>query len=104
MLFIQDATFVLLNPKILKKSLRRSVGKKEMDEEIEVTEKNKAWELVERLKRNNVIGIKWVYKEKHISNGSFKRNKARLVVNGYAQHPKINYDEIFVQTSTEVLV
>ena len=66
-----------------------------MEEEIEVTEINNTWELVEKPSDKEVIGVKWIYKVKHNFDSSFKRNKARLVVKGYAQQPGIDYDETF---------
>jgi hypothetical protein len=35
-----------------------------MDEELDQIEKNDTWELVPRLKNKNVIGTKWVFRNK----------------------------------------
>jgi hypothetical protein len=56
-----------------------------MNEELDQIEKNQTWELVPRPKNKNVIGTKWVYKNKVDENGQVIRNKARLVCKGYAQ-------------------
>ena len=56
-----------------------------MKEEIEKIEKNKTWTLVPRLVDKNVIGTKWVFRNKLDENGEITRNKARLVYKGYAQ-------------------
>ena len=58
-------------------------------------EKNQTWELVPRLKNKNVIGTKWVYKNKTNENGQVIRNKARLVCKGYAQVEGVEYKETF---------
>ena len=58
---------------------------KAMNEEIAMIEKNKTWELVERPKGRNVIGLKWIYRTKVNPEGSTYKLKARLVVKGYAQ-------------------
>ena len=50
-----------------------------MKEEIEKIEKNKTWTLVLRPRDKNVIGTKWVFKNKLDENGEITRNKARLV-------------------------
>eukprot|EP00253_Pinus_taeda_P017372 PITA_17372 len=42
---------------------------KEMDEELEQIEKNNTWELVARPKDKNVIGTKWIFKNKLNENG-----------------------------------
>ena len=47
-----------------------------MQEEIDQIAKNKTWTLVPRLENKNVIGTKWVYKNKLDENGEVKRNKA----------------------------
>ena len=41
------------------------------------------------------IGSKWVFREKHNSEGRVKRFKARLVAKGFAQKWGIDYDETF---------
>ena len=57
-----------------------------MQEELECFTRNEVWSLVERPKdhRINVIGIKWVFKNKQDENGIVIRNKARLVTQGFA--------------------
>ena len=65
-----------------------------MQEEIDVIEKNKKWELVDRPQDKKVIGVKWVYKVKHNPDGSTQRSKARLV--DYSQQSRIDFEETFV--------
>ena len=55
-----------------------------MKEEIDQIEKNKTWTLVPRPTKKNVIGTKWVFRNKLDENGEITRNKARLVCKGYA--------------------
>eukprot|EP00253_Pinus_taeda_P003155 PITA_03155 len=66
-----------------------------MDEELEQIEKNNSWELVPRPKDKNVIGTKWIFKNKLNENGEVIRNKARLVCKGYAQKEGIDFEETF---------
>eukprot|EP00253_Pinus_taeda_P035988 PITA_35988 len=66
-----------------------------MDEEFEQIKRNKTWELVPRPKDKNVIGTKWVFKNKLNENGEVIRNKARLVCKGYAQQEGIDFEETF---------
>eukprot|EP00253_Pinus_taeda_P013579 PITA_13579 len=66
-----------------------------MDDELEQIEKNNTWELVPRPKDKNVIGTKWIFKNKLNENGEVVRNKARLVCKGYAQQEGIDFKETF---------
>ena len=56
---------------------------KAMEEEIEQIKKNKTWTLVPRPANKNVIGTKWVFKNKLDENSKVTRNKERLVCKGY---------------------
>ena len=64
-----------------------------MNEEIEQIEKNKTQTLVPRPKDKNVIGTKWVFRNKLNEDGQVSRNKARPVCKGYSQG--VNYRETF---------
>ena len=66
-----------------------------MNEELDQIEKNSTWELVPRPSDKNVIGSKWVYKNKLNEQGQIVRNKARLVCKGYAQIEGQDFDETF---------
>ena len=66
-----------------------------MNEEIEKIEKNKTQTLVRRPKDKNVIGIKWVFRNKLNEDGEVSRNKARLVCKGYSQEEGVDYGETF---------
>eukprot|EP00253_Pinus_taeda_P030607 PITA_30607 len=66
-----------------------------MDKELKQIEKNNTWELVPRPKYKNVIGTKWIFKNKVNENGDVVRNKARLVCKEYAQQEGIDFEETF---------
>jgi hypothetical protein len=53
-----------------------------MKEELNQIEKNETWELVPREKDKNVIGTKWVFRNKWDEDGQIVINKARLVCKG----------------------
>ena len=44
----------------------------------------------------NVIGSKWIFKNKLNEQGQLVRNKARLVYKGHAQIEGLDFDETFV--------
>jgi hypothetical protein len=62
-------------------------------------ENNDTWELVPRLKNNNVIGTKWVFRNKLNEYGQVTRNKDRLVCKGYTQVEGIIFEETFSPVS-----
>src|ERR1700722_14191866 len=68
---------------------------KAMNEELDQIEKNNTWELVPRPENKNVIGSKWVFKNKMNEKGQVVRNKSRLVCKGYAQVEGQDFDENF---------
>jgi hypothetical protein len=55
-----------------------------MQEELNNFKRNEVWSLVPRPKQN-VVGTKWVFRNKQDEHGVVTRNKARLVAKGYAQ-------------------
>jgi hypothetical protein len=57
---------------------------KATDEELDQIEKNNTWELVPRPEDKNLIGSKWVFKNKMTEKGQVVRNKSKLVCKGYA--------------------
>ena len=66
-----------------------------MKEELDQIVKNETWELVPRPKIKNVIGTKWVFKNKMNEQGEVVRNKAKLVCKGYSQKEGIDYEETY---------
>ena len=55
--------------------------------------------MVLRPKNKNVIGTKWVFRNKLNEDGQVTRNKARLVCKGYAQIEGIDFEEKFAPVS-----
>jgi hypothetical protein len=70
-----------------------------MNEELDQIEKNDTWELVPRPRYKNVIGIKWVFKNKLNEYGHVTINKARLVCKGHTQVEGIDFEEKFSPVS-----
>src|SRR4051812_34665575 len=67
-----------------------------MHEELNNFTRNKVWSLVARPKENhNVIGTKWVFKNKQDEHGQVTRNKARLVAQGFTQIEGLDFGETF---------
>ncbi|KAL0553687.1 hypothetical protein IC582_007589 [Cucumis melo] len=66
-----------------------------MQEELLQFRRNNVWTLVSKPEGVNVIGIKWVFKNKTDEVGCVTKNKARLVAQGYTQVEGIYFDETF---------
>ena len=54
-----------------------------MQDELNQFKRNEVWELVPRPEGTNIIGTKWIYKNKSDAERVVTRNKARLVAQGY---------------------
>jgi hypothetical protein len=65
-----------------------------MQEELNNFKCNKVLSLVERPKQN-IVGTKWVFRNKQDEHGVVTRNKARLVAKSYSQVEGLDFDEIF---------
>ena len=66
-----------------------------MHEELEQFERNEVWKLVPRPEHHNVIGTKWIFKNKLNEEEKIVRNKSRLVAQGYVQEEGIDYEETY---------
>ncbi|KAK1666490.1 hypothetical protein QYE76_054649 [Lolium multiflorum] len=67
-----------------------------MHEELNNFKRNKVWTLVEKPKGcRNVIGTKWIFKNKQDEFGNVVRNKARLVAQGFSQVERIDFGETY---------
>ena len=90
-----NAFVSLIEPKNIKEALKDADWIQAMQEELHQFERNQVWRLVPRPKNKNVIGTRWVFRNKLDDTGAVSRNKARLVAQGYNQEEGIDYDETF---------
>ncbi|KAK1606057.1 hypothetical protein QYE76_029730 [Lolium multiflorum] len=67
-----------------------------MHKELNNFKRNKVWTLVKKPKEcRNVIGTKWIFKNKQDEFGNVVRNKARLVAQGFSQVEGIDFGETY---------
>jgi hypothetical protein len=66
-----------------------------MTEEYQSIIKNDVCEIVPKPKRKDVVSSKWLYKIKHVVDGSIEKYKARFVARGFSQKEVIDYKETF---------
>ncbi|TYK00141.1 gag-pol polyprotein [Cucumis melo var. makuwa] len=86
--------FPPLNLRLLTLLSRMSIGNA-MQEELLQFRRNIIWTLVSKLEGVNVIGTKWIFKNKIDEIGCVTKNKARLVAQGYTQVEGVDFDETF---------
>jgi hypothetical protein len=82
-------------PKKVDKALQDEGWVSAMHDELHQFTKNDVWTLVPRPAEQNIIGTKWIFKNKTDEHGTVVRNKARLVARGYTQIEGVDFDETF---------
>ncbi|GJX87330.1 retrovirus-related pol polyprotein from transposon TNT 1-94 [Tanacetum coccineum] len=86
-------------PKNIKEAMADSAWIKVMQDEIHKFERLDVWELVDRPLCQNVINMKWLWKNKCDEENTVIRNKARLVAKGYGQQEGIDFKESFASVA-----
>ena len=66
-----------------------------MIEEYQSIMKNDVWEVASRPKKKSVMTSKWIYKIKHVADGSIEKHKARFVARSFSHTEGIDYKETF---------
>ncbi|KAL5547205.1 hypothetical protein UlMin_006892 [Ulmus minor] len=74
-----------IEPKNIKEALTDDFWISAMQDELNQFVRNDVWELVPRPDHANVVGTKWIFRNKSDGQGIVIRNKARLVAQGYSQ-------------------
>jgi hypothetical protein len=64
-------------------------------EEYEALLSNNTWDLIPQPPGANVVTGKWIFKHKLKVDGSLEWYKARWVLRGFTQRPRVDYDETF---------
>nr|GEV82475.1 retrovirus-related Pol polyprotein from transposon TNT 1-94 [Tanacetum cinerariifolium] len=82
-------------PKRLNEALKEEGWVIAMQEELNQFKRNKVWTRVLVSYGKTIIGTKWIFRNKIDKNGVVKKNKARLVAQGFRQEEEIDYDETF---------
>jgi hypothetical protein len=94
-IFCEFYTFVsTLEPLKVEEALKDPDLVMAMQEDLNNFIRNEVWSLVERPKKN-VIGTRWVFRNKQDEHGVITRNKARLVAQGFTQLEGIDFGETY---------
>jgi hypothetical protein len=70
-----------------------------MHDELHQFTRNDVWTLVPLPAEQNIIGTKWIFKNKTDEHGTVVRNKARIVAQGYTQIEGVDFDETFARVA-----
>jgi hypothetical protein len=93
--FCEHYSFVSsIEPYRVEDALRDSDWVLAMQEELNNFTRNEVWHLVPR-PNQNVVGTKWVFRNKQDEHGVVTRNKARLVAKGYSQVEDLDFGETY---------
>jgi transposase InsO family protein len=83
-------------PTYFEEAIQRKEWADVMTEEYQSIMKNEVWEIVPRPKNKDVVSSRWLFKIKHVADGSIKY-KARFVARGFSQKEGIDYEETFAR-------
>eukprot|EP00253_Pinus_taeda_P004112 PITA_04112 len=89
------STIIQNEPSSFSDAIKHQVWKDVMTKEYESIMKIDVWEVVPRPLDKTVVTSKWLYKIKHVADGSTEKYKARFVARGFSQKEGVDYDEIF---------
>jgi hypothetical protein len=82
-------------PTCFEEAIQKKEWADAMTEEYQSIIKNDVWEIVPRPKSKDVVSSKWLFKIKHVVDGSIEKYKARFVARGFSQKEGIDYEETF---------
>jgi hypothetical protein len=82
-------------PSSFQEASEQQVWRDAMMEEYSSIMKNDVWEVVPRPEGKSVVGSRWIYKIKHVVDGSVDKFKARFVAKGFSQKEGIDFSETF---------
>jgi hypothetical protein len=67
-----------------KEAIQRKEWADAMTEECQSIMKNEVWEIVPRSKNKDGVSYRWLFKIKHVADGSIEKYKARFVARGFS--------------------
>ena len=87
------------NPSYYEEASSQPVWRDAMMEEYQSITKNDVWDIVLRPEGKSTVTSKWIYKIKHIVDGSIERHIMTFVARGFSHVEGIYYQETFAPIS-----
>ena len=81
-------------PSNYEEAMEKKEWKDAMIEEYQSIMKNDVWDVVPRQEGKFVVTSKWIYKIKHVADGSIEKYKEIFVAHGFSQKEGIDYEEL----------
>ncbi|GJV52299.1 retrovirus-related pol polyprotein from transposon TNT 1-94 [Tanacetum coccineum] len=90
-----ELTVSLVEPSKIKVAMENPSWIEAMHDELHQFQRLHVWELVKRPVGRNIIGVKWIWKNKTDAKNIVIYNKARLVAKGYKHEEGTDFEESF---------
>jgi hypothetical protein len=91
-------------PTFFEESIHKKEWADAMIEEYQSIINNDVWEIVPRPKSKDVVSSKWLFKIKHVADGSIEKHKAIFVARGFSQKEGIDYEDTFTSVARYTLI
>ena len=73
-----------IKPTSVTKALKHQLWKDAMTKEYKSILKKDVWNIVSKPKEKSILSSKWLFKIKHVANGSIEKHKAHFVARGFS--------------------